>query len=114
MILGRKALGEPIREAPRLPAVKVEDRPLRQIVAYAMPVERGLTADMQSFEAPLQQSEARVQGGRIVRPAIDAARQPLKPARADIVDGEVGRYPEGGEVLGGQRRPRRQAGIEPI
>ena len=74
-------------------------------MADAMPVERGLAADMQSFEAPLQQSEARMQGGWIVGPAIDAARQPLEPARPDIVDGEIGRYPEGGEVLGGQRRP---------
>jgi hypothetical protein len=69
---------------------------------------------MQSVEAPLQQSEARVQGGRIVRPVIDAARQPLKPAGADIVDGEIGRYPQGSEILGGQRRARRQAGIKLI
>ena len=55
-----------------------------------------------------------MQGGRIVGAAINAARQPLEPARPDIVDGKVGRYPEGGEVLGRQRRPRCQMGVELI
>ena len=114
MIFGWKALGEPLREPPRFPTVQMKDGPLADVVADAMPVERGLAADMQSFEAPLQQDKARVQGGRIVRPAIDPACQPLQPAGTDIVDGKVGRYPQGGEVIGGQRRPRRQARIEPV
>ena len=64
-----------------------------------MPVERRFTADMQSVEAPLQHGKARVQGGRVVRPRIDATRQPLQPPSADIVDGQIGRYPKGGEIL---------------
>jgi len=71
---------------------------------YAMPVERGLAAYMQSIEAPLQQSEARVQGGRIVRPTIDTARQPLEPARTDVVDARSADISQGGEILGDQRR----------
>src|ERR1700677_1423445 len=112
MIFGWKPLGEPLGETPRLPAVKVEDRTLRHVVADALPVERGLAAHMQSFEASLQQRDTRMQGGCIVGAAVDPARQPLKPARPELVDGEICRYPEGGEILGGQRRPRCQMGIE--
>src|SRR5579872_2949488 len=114
MVLGRKALGEPLRKAPGFPAIKVDDRSLGEVLAYAVPVERGLAADMQSIEAALQQDEALVQGGRIVRPAIDAPRQPLQPAGADIMDGEIGRYPQSSQVPGGQRRSWCQAGIKPI
>jgi hypothetical protein len=92
----------------------MEDRPLRQVLAYAMPVECGLAADMQAVEALLQQGKARVQVRRIVWPTIDAARQSLQPAGTDIVDGEIGRYPQGGEILGSQRRSRREAGIKSI
>src|SRR5487761_324668 len=112
VVLGRKALGEPPGEAPRLPAVKVENRPLGHVVADAMPVERGLATNVQSVEAPLQQGEARVQHGRIVGAAIDPARQSLKPACPDIMDGKISRYPEGSEILGGQRRPGSQVGVE--
>jgi hypothetical protein len=112
VVLGWEALGEPVRKASRFPAIEVEDRPLGQVLPYTVPVERGLATDMQSFEAPLEQDEARMQGGRIVWAAIHAAGQPLQPAGTDIVDGKVGRDPEGGEVIGGQRRPGRQVGIE--
>jgi hypothetical protein len=101
--LAVEALGEPLRKAPRSPAVKVLDRPLRQVLAYAMPVERELAADMQSVEAPLQQGQARVQGRRIIRTAIDAAFRPLQPAGADVVDGEIG------PISPGRRDPRRSA-----
>jgi hypothetical protein len=45
---------------------------------------------------------------------MNAARQPLKLARPDIADGEVGRYSEADEVFGRERRPRRPMGIELI
>ncbi len=77
VVPGWEMLGEPLRKPSRFPAIDVEDRPLGQVAPYAVPVERGLAADMQSFEAPLQQDEARMQGGRIVRPAIHAAGQLL-------------------------------------
>ena len=92
----------------------MKDGPLRHVVADAMPVQRGLAAHMQAFETPLQQRDTGMQGGRIIGAAKDPAREPLQPARPDIVDREVGRYSEGGEVLGGQRRPWRQVGIEPV
>jgi hypothetical protein len=60
------------------------DRALRHVVADAVPVEGGFTPDMQPFEAQLQQDEARVQGGRIVGTALDASRQALEPAGADV------------------------------
>ncbi len=64
-------------------------------MANAMPFERGLAADVQAFEAPLQQGEARVQRGGIVGTAINPARHSLQPARPDVVDGQIGRYAEG-------------------
>jgi hypothetical protein len=80
-------------------------------LADAVPVERRLAANVQALELSLQKRDARVQGRRIVGTAIDAARQPLEPARPDIVDGQVGRYPEAGEVLGRQRGSGRQMGM---
>jgi hypothetical protein len=52
-----------------------------------MPFERCLAADMQPLEASLKQREAGVEGRGIVGAAIDAARQALKPARPDIMNG---------------------------
>ena len=114
VIIGWEPQGKPLRQAPRRPAVEVQDRLLGHVVAHAIPVERGLAADVQPLESALQQDQAGVQGERVVRPAIDAARQPAEPAGADVVDGEVGRDPQGGQVLGRERRPRRQAGVEGI
>ena len=109
MVLSGKALREPLREPPGLTAVEVQDRPLGHVMADPMPVERGLAADMQACGATLKEGNARVQGRGVVGAAIDAARQPLKPARPDVVDGQIGRYAEGGEIGGGCRRSGRKA-----
>jgi hypothetical protein len=53
VVLGRKPFGEPRGQASGLPAVEMENRALRHIVADTVPVERRLAADMQPFEAPL-------------------------------------------------------------
>jgi hypothetical protein len=74
MIFSWKALGEPLREPPCFPTVKMKNWPLRDVMADAMPIERGFAANVRSVEGPLQQDEARMQGGRIIRSAIDAAR----------------------------------------
>jgi hypothetical protein len=89
MVLGRKALGEPLGEAPCPPAIRMENRVPGDVVADAMPVERGLATDVQTLEASLQQREARVQGRGIIRAGVDATRQPLEPARPDIVNGKI-------------------------
>ena len=92
----------------------MKGRPLGHVVTYTVPVECGLPTDVEALEASLQQDEAGLQGGRVIRAAIDATRQPLQPARTDIVDREVSRYAEGGEILGGQRRSRSQMAVEPV
>ena len=81
---------------------------------YEEPKGFSLSLQMNDTSEAERVFNALAQGGRIVRPAIDAACQPLQPAGPDIVDGKVCRYPQGGEVIGGQRRPGRQAGIEPV
>ena len=92
VVFRRKALGEPIREAARFPAIKIENRPLGHVVADAVPIKRGLAANMQSIEATLQQAKARVQCRWIVGTAVDTTRQSLEPARPHIMDSEIGRY----------------------
>ena len=59
----------------------MENSVLGDVVADAMPVERGLATDVQTLEASLQQREARVQGRGIIRAGVDATRQPLEQAR---------------------------------
>lgn len=79
-----------------------------------MPIECGLSAYVEAFEASLQQDEAGLQGGRVIGAAIDAACEPLQPALTDIVDREVGRYAKSGEILACHGRSRRQMAIEPV
>lgn len=87
VVFRRKPLGEPLRKAPCFPAIEVKDGPLRDILTYALPVERRLPANVQPREVALQQDKTRVQGGRIVGAAIDTSRQPLQPTRPNVVDG---------------------------
>jgi hypothetical protein len=67
---------------------------------------------MQSLEAALKQPKAGVEGRGIVGAAIDTARQALKPSCSDIMNGEIGGYAEGAQILGGQWRTGHQVGIE--
>ena len=97
VVLGRKTLGEPLREAPRFPAIKVEDRPLGHVVADAVPVERGLAANVEPIEIALQEDETRIQRQGVARAAIDPAHQSRKPARPDVMYGQIS-----GDTLRGQ------------
>jgi hypothetical protein len=86
----------------------VKDRARRDVVAYAVPVERRLASDMQSRKAALEKNKAWVQRELVVRPAIDAASQPLQPARPDIMDSQVGRYAKPAQVPAVERSSRCQ------
>jgi hypothetical protein len=97
-----------------VPAAQMQGGLLRWVVVDAMPRERRLAADMQTFEASLQECDAWVQSRGTVGATIDTAREPLEPACADIVDRKVWRYPEGSKVVGTQRRPGRDARIKAI
>ena len=68
----------------------MQDGPLGQVLADAIPVEGRLAADVQCFDLALQQHQAGVQCERIVWPAINSARQADQPAGARVVDGQVG------------------------
>src|SRR6202034_3112483 len=102
LLVDWKASRDPVRQTRRVPAVEMENRSLSQIVAHTVPIERRLPAHVQPCEMTLQQDQTRVQRGWIVWPAIDAARQALEPACADIVDSKIGRYSQGGQAFGGQ------------
>ena len=85
VVLSRKALGEPSRQTPGLPAVQMQERLLRYVLAQAVPVERGLATDMQAFKPALQKQQAGMQLHGVVRAAEDPACQALEPTAAHVV-----------------------------
>ena len=67
----------------------MENRPLGQIVADPILVERRFSSDVQSFDLPLQQDQARIYRRRILRPAINTASKPFEPAGADVMYSKI-------------------------
>ncbi|OGA26425.1 MAG: hypothetical protein A2W81_02780 [Betaproteobacteria bacterium RIFCSPLOWO2_12_61_14] len=87
---------------------------LRDVLAHAVPFQRRLAADMKSGDLLLEHDEARVQRQGFTGSAIDPPSQSLEPTRAGIVDREIGRDPELGELRRGDRGTHGQTGIEGI
>ena len=54
MVFGRKAVSDPVREGPGLPAVEMKDGAWGHVLADAVPVERRFATDMQPLELSLQ------------------------------------------------------------
>ena len=99
MVFGREACGEPVGQPGCSPAVKLQDRLMRDVVPDPIPVEGRFAADVQPIDRALQQAQAWVQFQHVVRAAVHAARQASEPAGARIVDGQVGGDATRGQVL---------------
>jgi hypothetical protein len=80
VIVGWKPLGEPVGQTASGPAVELQDRTLFEVVAHAVPIERGLAADMKARQPALQEDKAGLQLQRLGGFAIDAAREAAEPA----------------------------------
>ena len=83
-------------------------------MAHTVPFQRRLAADMKSGDLLLEHDEAGVQRQNFAGPAINPSPQSLEPAGAGIVNREIRRDPERGELRRGDRGAHGQTGIEGI
>ncbi len=63
-----------------------------------VPVQGGLAPDVEAGKPPFEEAEAGVQVERGVRPRIYTPAQPFEPARPGIVDREVSRDAQSGQL----------------
>ena len=78
------------------------------LMPNAVPIERRRAAYVQSLQSALEKSQARVQVKWRLRSGEHASGETLEPARAHVVDGEIGRYSQRCEVP----RRHRVTGLE--
>jgi hypothetical protein len=88
----------------------MQDLLLRNVLPYAVPLQRGLASDVKSGDLLFEQDQARVKRQLLTRLAVDPACQALEPTGTGVVNREIGRDPHPGELRGGGGGTPRQDG----